>query len=50
MGEKIIWFILALAALVASLVFLFVQHDGLSAGVLAMVLLSLLQFRAQAPS
>jgi hypothetical protein len=50
MNEKIVWFILAIAALVAALVFLFVQRDPMTAGVLAIVLLGLLQFRAQAPA
>jgi hypothetical protein len=50
MGEKILWFIAAIITALAVFVFLFVQRDGMTAGVLALMCLCFLNFRAQAPS
>jgi len=48
MGEKVVWFIAAILALIAVFVFRFVQNDAVTAGVMAIVCLCCLHFRAQA--
>ena len=48
MYEKVLWFLLALAALFASLVFLIIQHDPVMSGASSLIALVFLQFRAQA--
>lgn len=49
MIEKVFWFILFLAALVAAGVFFLVQRDYTGSGVLVLFALAFLNARAQAP-